>query len=123
MRVFQLVHQDANKQHLTAEVVMPVMPDVALWPNTYTTVMFDKDPAADEMVKGSEVKGEERKRKKKRKKELKKGRKHMMVPSEICFCATLFDCNFVLTGPRCCLLVSSVAAAKRKDNFDIALQI
>ncbi|CAN0557519.1 unnamed protein product, partial [Ectocarpus sp. 8 AP-2014] len=41
------VHQDASKRHLTAEWVMPVMPDVSLWPNTYTTVMFDKDPAAD----------------------------------------------------------------------------
>lgn len=51
----QLVHQDANKKHLTAEWVMPVMPDVSLWPNTYTTVMFDKDPAADDTVKGSEV--------------------------------------------------------------------
>lgn len=51
----QLVHQDVNKRHLTAEWVMPVMPDVSLWPNTYTTVMFDKDPAADETVKGSEV--------------------------------------------------------------------
>lgn len=34
---------------------MPVMPDLSLWPNTYTTVMFDKDPAADDTVKGSEV--------------------------------------------------------------------
>lgn len=51
----QLVHQDVNKRHLTAEWVMPVMPDTSLWPNTYTTVMFDKDPAADDTVKGSEV--------------------------------------------------------------------
>lgn len=51
----QLVHQDVNKRHLTAEWVMPVMPDTSLWPNTYTAVMFDKDPAADDTVKGSEV--------------------------------------------------------------------
>lgn len=51
----QLVHQDSNKSHLTAEWVMPVLPDVYLWPNTYTTVMFDKDPAEDETVRGSEV--------------------------------------------------------------------
>lgn len=54
----QLVHQDASKAHLTAEWVMPVLPDLQLWPNTYTTVMFDKDPAEDEAVRGSEV-GEE----------------------------------------------------------------
>lgn len=57
----QLVHQDANKRHLTAEWVMPVMPDASLWPNTYTTVMFDKDPAADDTVKGSEVKQKQNK--------------------------------------------------------------
>ena len=34
---------------------MPVMPNVSLWPNTYTTVIFDKDPAVDDTVKGSEV--------------------------------------------------------------------
>lgn len=51
----QLQHQDVNKKHLTAEWVMPVMPDMSLWPNTYTTVMFDKDPAADDTVEGSEV--------------------------------------------------------------------
>ncbi|CAM9600578.1 unnamed protein product [Ectocarpus sp. 12 AP-2014] len=55
-----LVHQDASKRHLTAEWVMPVMPDVSLWPNTYTTVMFDKDPAADETVKGSEARKRKR---------------------------------------------------------------
>lgn len=44
---------------MTAEAIMPVMPDVGLWANTYTTVMFDKDPASDELVKGSEVRASE----------------------------------------------------------------
>lgn len=56
----QLVHQDASKRHLTAEWVMPVMPNTSLWPNTYTTVIFDKDPAVDGTVKGSEVRTKNR---------------------------------------------------------------
>ncbi|CAM9782110.1 unnamed protein product [Ascophyllum nodosum] len=50
-----LVHSDIKKRHLTAEWVMPVMPDLSLWPNTYTTVAFDKDPAEDDTVKGAEA--------------------------------------------------------------------
>ncbi|CAM9385193.1 unnamed protein product, partial [Choristocarpus tenellus] len=45
--------EHATKKGLTAEWVMPVMPDVTLWPNTYTLVTFDKDPTTEEGVKGS----------------------------------------------------------------------
>lgn len=77
--MFQLVHSDEKKKHLTVESVMPVFPDVSLWSNTYTTVAFDKDPAVDDSVKGSEVRSNESKRNETRRNKRMSGGDHTNI--------------------------------------------